>query len=329
MSPGATQNVPRAFLTAERAHGRHKRQLNPATVALREASTTVTSQFETMTVRQVFYALTVLKAVLKTERGYQQVKRQVLAMRRDGTLAWSRIADATRWQRKPSSWDDVDDYLDAMARGYRRDLWQSQGVRIEVWLEKDALASVVVDVTRKWDVALMVSRGQSSATFLYEAAKAAERAWERSDAETYVYALYDHDAGGDRAARTIARDLPEHAPGVPIHFEPRRDPIADRQVEPAEPPSQENRPGSAEVGQQARGRTRRDSTEPPDRTRRSRDHRPHRRPPVGDRAGDRGRGARWLAASPRPPRLTSELALNRDRGSASPRFGRFGRCSHR
>jgi len=35
---------------------------------------------------------------------------------------------------------------------------------------------------------------------------------------TLVFALYDHDAGGDRAARTIARDLPEFA-GVSIEFE--------------------------------------------------------------------------------------------------------------
>ncbi len=61
-----------------------------------------------------------------------------------------------------------------------------------MWLEKDALADVVVDVTARWDVALMVSRGQSSATFLHAAAKQAERV----DAMTCVYTLYDYDAGG-------------------------------------------------------------------------------------------------------------------------------------
>jgi len=68
-------------------------------------------------------------------------------------------------------------------------------------------------------VALMVSRGQSSATFLWNASKSAEQAWHHNGAETFVYALYDRDAGGRRAARTIERDLSEHAPGVPIHFE--------------------------------------------------------------------------------------------------------------
>jgi hypothetical protein len=36
---------------------------------------------------------------------------------------------------------------------------------------------------------------------------------------TFVYMLYDRDGGGRRASRTIERELPEHAPGVPIEFE--------------------------------------------------------------------------------------------------------------
>lgn len=106
-----------------------------------------------------------------------------------------------------------------MARSYRRDLWQNHGVRVEIWLEKDALADIVTDATVKWDVPLMVSRGQSSATFLYNAAKQAEQAYLRAGVTTYVYALYDFDAGGERAARTIATQLPEYAPDTPIIFE--------------------------------------------------------------------------------------------------------------
>jgi hypothetical protein len=140
-------------------------------------------------------------------------------MRRDGLLPWLFITDGTRWQRKPLSWDSAKDYVEAMARGYRRDLWSSQGVRIEVWLEKDVLADVVVDVTAKWDVALMVSRGQSSATFLHGAAEEAEAAFNAHGIATFVYTLYDYDAGGDRAHLTIVHDLPEHAPGVPITVE--------------------------------------------------------------------------------------------------------------
>jgi hypothetical protein len=65
----------------------------------------------------------------------------------------------------------------------------------------------------------MVSRGQSSETFLYNAAKEAEEAYAQAGVTTYIYTLYDLDAGGERASRTIAQNLPKHAPGVPIIFE--------------------------------------------------------------------------------------------------------------
>jgi hypothetical protein len=140
------------------------------------------SRYGGMTVRQAFDALEVTGIVEKTENGYRQVQKQLLATRREGLLDWSFITDGTRRQRKPSTWGDVRDYVGFPARSYRRDLWRAQGVRIEVWLEKDALADVVVDVTTRRDVELMVSRGQSSATFIYTAAETAERAYEQTGA---------------------------------------------------------------------------------------------------------------------------------------------------
>lgn len=177
------------------------------------------ARYDRMTVRQVFYTLEVAGVVEKTEAGYRQVQTQVLAMRRQGVLDWDFITDGTRWQRKPETWMSTDEYVENVARAYRRDLWRTQGYRIEVWLEKDALADVVIDVTAAWDVSLMVSRGQSSATFLHAAAKAAERHYQAFGGATAVYTLYDYDAGGDRAARTIARDLPELAGEAPVTVE--------------------------------------------------------------------------------------------------------------
>ena len=157
--------------------------------------------------------------VEKTEAGYRKVQKQVLAMRREGELDWGFIADGTRWQRKPSTWDSSADFLENTLRSYRRDLWQCQGFRVEIWLEKDALADVVIDTTAKWDVALMVSRGQSSATFLHNAAMEARQAYYAGGVKTFVYTLYDHDPGGTlRAHPAIAEQLPELA-GTPVTVE--------------------------------------------------------------------------------------------------------------
>lgn len=195
------------------------RPLGATTLAIRDAVDGLAGRFDRMTVRQIFYQLETMEVVAKTEGGYRQVQQQVLKMRRERLLDWDFITDGTRWQRKPDTYSHAGDYIEQVSRSYRRDLWQQQGVRIEIWLEKDALADVIVDVTHEWDVSLMVSRGQSSATFLHSAAVTAREAFESTGVATYIYALYDFDAGGERAYRTVERELPEYAPGVPIHVE--------------------------------------------------------------------------------------------------------------
>jgi hypothetical protein len=195
------------------------RPIGAKTIAIREAVSALTDEFDVMTVRQIFYALVTRGVVPKTENGgYRPVQEQVLRMRKGGLLDWRFVADGTRYQRKPESWQSVDDALAAMQQNYRRNLWQSQGVRIEVWLEKDALAEIVQQATFPWDVPLMVSRGTSSATFLWNAAQMAVKAYE-AGITTIVYALYDYDAAGARAARAVERGLREHAYPVPVHFD--------------------------------------------------------------------------------------------------------------
>jgi hypothetical protein len=218
-----------AGLLGPRTQKSKGRPLGHAALAIRGAVHELTELYDRMTVRQVFYALETRGIVAKTEGGYRQVQQQVLKMRLDGLLPWSFITDGTRWQRKPRSYADADSYLDQMVRAYRRDLWQEHDVRIEVWLEKDALADVIVDVTTKWDVSLMVSRGQSSATFLHGAAKAAEEAHDNDRVSTYIYALYDFDAGGERAFRAVERELPNFAPDTPIYVE--RLAVTEQQIE--------------------------------------------------------------------------------------------------
>jgi hypothetical protein len=202
---------------------------------IRAAVDHLTTIYDRMTVRQVFYALEVRGIVEKTDGGYRQVQKQVLRMRQEALLPWSFIVDGTRWQRRPQTWNTVEDAMATMAATYRRRLWQSQSLRVEVWLEKDALADTIVDATTAWDVPLMVSRGQSSATFLWNAAQAAAEAWRNREIETYIFALYDRDAGGHRAAKAIATDLPAFVPEVPIHFELLG--VTDEQVEQWELPT--------------------------------------------------------------------------------------------
>jgi len=169
-----------------------------------------------MTVRQVFYQAVTRGLIEKTESEYKQtVVRLLTKMRLRGEIPFSWIADFTRWQRKPQTFDSLADALDQWATAYRRALWAEQPVYVEIWLEKDALAGVVYEETSVYDVPLMVARGFASLTFLHSAAEQIKT----QGKPAYVYLLGDYDPSGVCATETIARRLREFAPDAEIHFE--------------------------------------------------------------------------------------------------------------
>ena len=115
--------------------------------ARREALFAIIDEGKPMTVRQVFYQATVHGLVEKAETGYSKVQTDLTLMRREGELPYSWLADNTRWQRKPTTFDSVEDALRETVAFYRKNLWRDADSYVEVWLEKDALAGVVYPVT--------------------------------------------------------------------------------------------------------------------------------------------------------------------------------------
>jgi hypothetical protein len=168
-----------------------------------------------MTVRQVFYQATVHGFVEKTEDGYRKVQSDLTIMRREGFLPYDWLADNTRWQRKPRTFDGVDHALEATAELYRKDLWAHADCYVEIWLEKDALSSVILPVTALYDVPLMVARGYSSLSFLHTAATYIAEL----DLPTFIYHLGDFDPSGVNAGEKIEETLKEMAPEADIEFE--------------------------------------------------------------------------------------------------------------
>ena len=168
-----------------------------------------------MTVRQVFYQATVRGLVEKAESGYAKVQTDLTVMRRAGDLPYDWLADNTRWQRKPRTFDSVEDALRETAAFYRKKLWRDADCYVEIWLEKDALAGVVYPVTSMFDVKLMVARGYASLSFLYSAAEYINTL----DVPAYIYHAGDFDPSGVNAGEKIEETLRELAPEAEIFFE--------------------------------------------------------------------------------------------------------------
>jgi hypothetical protein len=174
-----------------------------------------------MTVRQVFYQAVVAGLIEKTEAEYNQtVARLLLEMRRAGEIPYSWVADNTRWQRKPTTYTGLAAFIDRHHHAYRRDLWAEADVYVEVWLEKEALAGVVIDVTAEYDVPLMVSRGFASESYLYSAADAITDHLAAGKQQAVVYYFGDFDPSGLHISNSIESGLRRLCDQLLKGFEP-------------------------------------------------------------------------------------------------------------
>jgi hypothetical protein len=96
----------------------------------------IISAMRPMTVRQVFYQAAIGNLVEKSEAGYDKVQADTVRMRRVGKLPYDWLTDNARWQRKPRTFNSVEEALRETARLYRKSLWSDATSYVEVWLEE-------------------------------------------------------------------------------------------------------------------------------------------------------------------------------------------------
>jgi hypothetical protein len=175
--------------------------------AVRDAIYKVVKRYKPMTVRQVYYQLVTRDVIEKTEQQYKAVCRLLADMRRERVIAYSWIADNTRWMRKPDTYSGLGEMLALTQETYRRAIWDNQEAYVEIWLEKEALAGVLVDVTAEWDVPLMVTRGYPSLTYVHSAALAIQA----QKKPAFLYYFGDRDPSGVDIDRFVEHQIRELA----------------------------------------------------------------------------------------------------------------------
>ena len=173
------------------------------TLKLIEAARKVLSEYNPMTLRQVYYQL-VSRHIIDNNRGeYQRLSNALVKARQEGLIHWYWIEDRTRKPRRPSMFNDLRDFLDAVKNSYRRDIWTSQSRYVEVWLEKEALAGIFEQITWKYGITLVVGRGYNSWTALHDAAGRIKR---MARPATILY-FGDFDPSGEDICRAIRDSL--------------------------------------------------------------------------------------------------------------------------
>ncbi|WP_202801344.1 hypothetical protein [Bradyrhizobium japonicum] len=100
----------------------------------------------------------------------QKVYRLLRVAREQGTIPWDWIVDETRELERVSAWSDPAEYARSVACSYRRDVWDQQPCRVEVWSEKGTVRGVLKPVLDQYVVGFRVQHGFSSATAVHDVA---------------------------------------------------------------------------------------------------------------------------------------------------------------
>jgi hypothetical protein len=162
------------------------------TLDLIEAIKEITEAAQPITGRGVGYKLFVRKLISSMKTGeMKRVYRVLKDAREDGTIPWEWIVDETRDLEKTASWNDPDDYTRTMINAYRRDYWNQQPVRVEVWSEKGTVRGVLRPVLDEYGVGFRVFHGFTSATSAYSVSQA-----HGDDRPLVAFYVGDWDPGG-------------------------------------------------------------------------------------------------------------------------------------
>jgi hypothetical protein len=98
----------------------------------------------------------------------QRVYRLLKEARERGRIPWEWIVDETRAIERTPTWANPTDYARCVARSYRRDFWNQQPFRCEVWSEKGTVRGVLGPVLGHYAVGFRVMHGFSGATTVYD-----------------------------------------------------------------------------------------------------------------------------------------------------------------
>src|SRR5215831_1476073 len=101
----------------------------------------------------------------------QRVYRLLKEARERDLIPWDWIVDETRAIERVSTWSNPAEYARCVARSYRRDFWDQQPHRIQVWSEKGTVRGVLAPVLNQYAVGFLPVHGFTSATTVHDIAE--------------------------------------------------------------------------------------------------------------------------------------------------------------
>jgi hypothetical protein len=184
-----------------------------------------------LTLRQLYYQFVARDIIPNKQSEYKRLGGIISDGRLAGLIDWFAIEDRTRNLQSLSTWSSPEDIIGAASSGYREDKWKDQLTRVEVWIEKDALAGVFADVCEDLEVPYFSCRGYTSQSEMWSAAMRLRR-YERNGQQTVILHFGDHDPSGIDMSRDIKDRLYQFHSDVDV----RRIALSMDQIEQYNPP---------------------------------------------------------------------------------------------
>lgn len=192
---------------------RSPEQLN----AILEACLEVIREERSLTLRHLFYRIVSLGLIEKTEKEYAKLSGYTMKWRRNGSIPWHSFVDSSRWYHGVELFNDLGDALENSKQCFRRNLWQSQKVYVEIWTEKDAIASIAQQAAEPFGVPVFPMKGFGSGSALFTIARQI-RYRQKLGKRVHVYHLGDHDPSGKCIDESTVKNL-KRDHGVEFSFE--------------------------------------------------------------------------------------------------------------
>lgn len=168
-----------------------------------------------LTLRQLHYQFVSRNLYPNTKASYDRLGDAVSDGRMAGLISWTGIEDRTRNLKGRETFESIEGILESAKEQYHTDLWHNQPMRVEVWIEKEALAGVLEPVCWEESVDFFACRGYNSQSEQWRAGRRFARYVGKGQRPVIIY-LGDHDPSGLDMVEDHRRRLSVFA-GVPVH----------------------------------------------------------------------------------------------------------------
>jgi hypothetical protein len=155
-----------------------------------------------LTLRQLYYQFVSRALLSNTAESYKQLGNVVSDGRLAGLIDWNRIEDRTRGVERLTTWTTPSNIISACASQFRIDRWATQPYRVEVWIEKEALAGVFEGICNTHRVPYLSCRGYTSQSEMWRAGQRI-LGYINSKQTPLILHFGDHDPSGIDMTRDI------------------------------------------------------------------------------------------------------------------------------